>query len=37
MIKIVADTTSGIPVALAKEKDIAYVPQIIIWTFANFV
>jgi len=31
MIKIVADTTSGIPVAIAKEKGIAYVPQVIMF------
>ena len=31
MIKIVADTTSGIPVAKAKEMDIAYIPQVIMF------
>jgi DegV family protein with EDD domain len=31
MIKIVADTSSSIPVAMARELDIAYLPQIIIF------
>ena len=36
MIKIVADTTSGIPVAKAKEMGIAYIPQVIIFGEKSF-